>query len=354
MTSMSLTCWTPFGESLGVRTVDVSGALPIVGDPAEGPEEGHLVPGFVDLHIHGGFGIDFMTASKAALSELSSRLAAEGYDAWLPTTITASAEDVAKALESLPENDPRIEGFHLEGPFISPAFPGAQPPQSILPPSSSSSGAWQKVLTDSRLRVATLAPEEPGGLELVAELASRGIRPSMGHTNATYEEALLGFDAGVCQATHTFNAMRGLHHREPGTVGAILGDERVVAELIYDRVHVHPGAAKALLAAKGSQGVIAVSDGTMAAGMPPGTEFEVWGHKMVTSEGDVRLKSNGALAGSAITLRHAFENLAEDFGIKTAVMLCSANPRKALGLARPPRTWALFNPWFRFVRAWSC
>lgn len=330
----------------GLADVEWTHAGPVMTPVAEGEgePEGILSPGFVDIHIHGGFGVDFMTSACAEIKGWADRLCEEGYEAFLPTTVTASAEAVSEALDRLPEH-PLIKGVHLEGPFISPQFPGAQPPQFILDPAPLSS-AWKEIINDSRIRVMTLAPERPGGLDLVRLLASRNIISSLGHTNGSYDEAQAGFNAGVRHSTHTYNAMKGLHHRDAGTVGFVLSEPGVTAELIYDRFHVSFGAARALLQAKGLGGVIAVSDGTQAAGMPDGTEFAMWDHKVVLKEGQVRLASNGALAGSAITLKDAFINLAQDFGVEAAIRACSLNPRRSLKMTDPPRVWVKFSPDF--------
>lgn len=310
----------------------------------EGSPDGILTPGFVDIHIHGGFGTDFMVSSSGEIKDWADRLSEEGYEAFLPTTVTASPEAVSDAMNRLPDH-PLIKGVHLEGPFISPEFPGAQPPQFILDPVPLPS-PWKKILSDPRIRVMTLAPERPGGLELVGLLTSKGIIASLGHTNGSYEEAEAGFKAGVRHSTHTFNAMKGLHHRDAGTVGFVLSEPGMTAELIYDRFHVSFGAARSLLQAKGLGGVIAVSDGTQAAGMPDGTEFTMWDLKVVLKEGQVRLASNGALAGSAITLKDAFINLAQDFGLEAAIRATSLNPRRSLKMTDPPRVWVKFSPDF--------
>jgi N-acetylglucosamine-6-phosphate deacetylase len=168
----------------------------------------------------------------------------------------------------------------------------------------------------------------------------------MGHTAATYAEAAAGFRAGVSSATHTFNAMRGLHHREPGALGAALAHDEIIPELIYDRVHVSAPSAGILLRSLPMQPdapemrkVAAVSDCTMAAGLAPGTELDMWGIKVLTAEGEVRLKETGALAGSAATLADCFQRLSEDFHPLTAIQACSIVPREVLGPRLPVRTW---------------
>jgi N-acetylglucosamine-6-phosphate deacetylase len=298
--------------------------------------------GFVDLHVHGGFGADFMNSPTDELVRWFDRLGEIGYRALLPTTVTAPVEAVLAAVDRLPDH-PLVQGFHLEGPFLSTRYPGAQPPSAFaaIPEGPSE---WDAVFDHPRLRLVTLAPEIPGALALTERLTARGVVVSMGHTDATYEQARAGAEAGVRHATHTYNAMRGLHHREPGSLGFVLTDDRVRAELIYDRVHVARPAADVLLRCKPDDGVIAVSDGTLAVGVPAGTEMTMWGLDCVVAEHDVRLRSNGALAGSTITLADAYRNLAEDFGEATARWLCCDNPARAIGLPVLPAQAVSSNP----------
>jgi N-acetylglucosamine-6-phosphate deacetylase len=315
--------------------------------PVSGTADPILVPGFVDVHIHGAYGIDFMSANSEVLEVLDEKLAADGYEAYLPTTVTAPLEEIVRATSRLAES-PMVKGFHLEGPFISPKFPGAQP-QEFIQPVPQRSCEWDQVLDHPMLRLITLAPELPGALELILRLQQRGVTVSMGHTDATYEQARRGFEFGVRHATHTFNAMRPLHHREAGSVGYVLQQDGLNGELIYDRVHVAPDAARLLLRCKGPDGIIAVSDGTRAAGQPPGTRFTMWGLECVVGKGDVRL-ADGTLAGSAITLLHAFRNLFRDFGPEVAVKASSLNPRRVLGMSEPPSVWVEFSPQLELVR----
>jgi N-acetylglucosamine-6-phosphate deacetylase len=299
-----------------------------------------LVPGFVDIHIHGAFGIDFMSATGPEMKALCGRLAGVGYEGFLPTTVSASQEDVLAALDNLPE-DPMILGIHLEGPFLSPQFPGAQPLEAILDPPTQN--VWDTVFEDPRLRIATLAPELPGGFELTRRLVSLGVIVSMGHTAARFDEAAHGFEAGATHTTHTFNAMKALHQREAGTVGYALLQNGLRCELIYDRLHVCRQAAELLLRCKPLDGVMAVSDGTMASGLPDGSRLTMWKHAVETRGGGVYLAGTDTLAGSAITLLDAFRNLSEDFGIQTAARLCCLNPRRALAITSKPRVYVEFD-----------
>lgn len=344
--SQSLLTLLPNGRA-GLAHVEWDSQGPVITpyqEDEKGEAEGILTPGFVDIHCHGGFGFDFMSADERQIIAWAEMLAEAGYEAFLPTTVTCSAAAAQEAVNCLP-NHPMIAGVHLEGPFISPEYPGAQPPEFIKDPESRDS-AWAAILKDPRIKVMTLAPERPGAGQLINDLNERGIIASMGHTAASYSQAEEGFKKGVRHATHTYNAMKGLHHREPGALGFILSEPGIMAELIYDRVHVSPGAAKVLLQCKGIGGVIAVSDSTQAAGMPSGSEFEMWDLKVYTKDKEVRLKSNNALAGSAITLKDAFINICQDFGLEAAIRTCSLNPRRALNMTNRPNVWVQFSPDF--------
>ncbi len=305
------------------------------------PPDRLLVPGFVDVHFHGAYAIDFMTASKEDLLVLADKMLREGYEAYLPTTVTSSREDALRAVANLPDDHPMMPGFHLEGPFISPYFPGAQPRESIADPPVGAS-EWDELLNHPKLRYVTLAPERPHALELTTRLMKRGVIVSMGHSNATYEEARRGFEFGASQTTHTFNAMRSFHHREAGLAGYALMADGLRCELIYDKLHVGHDAAALLLKCKPEDGVVAVSDSTAATRLAPGVRFMMWGHECVVGRGDVRL-ADGILAGSAITLLDTFRNLATDFGEEVAIRTCSLNPRLALGMKDTPRVFAEFS-----------
>lgn len=308
--------------------------------PAAGTPEGVLTPGFVDIHIHGAFGLDFMTADADALCDLDRRLSERGYEAWLPTTVTAPPEAVQGALKNLIAGG-STPGFHLEGPVISARMPGAQPAEWIVEDLRHAE-TWDPILDDPRLRVITLAPENEGALPLIERLVKRGVIVSMGHTAATFAQAAQGAEAGARHTTHTFNAMRPLHHREAGVLGFALTDDRITCELIYDRLHVSKEAARLLIRSKRPTSLIAVSDSSAATGLPDGTVLDMWGHPCVVGAGEVRLASNGVLAGSCITLREAFVNLARDFGPEIAIRMCALNPRAALGLGEP-RRWLLWD-----------
>lgn len=308
---------------------------------AEGPPEYVVAPGLVDIHFHGAFGIDFMSASSAEIVELADKLAEEGYEKVLLTTVTASLDDILRAFEQVPEH-PVIGGVHLEGPFISPKHPGAQP-QGFIKDFENLDPAWNEVWDHPLLSLITLAPEIPGALPMIEELVERGVRVSMGHTDATYSQAMDALRSGASHSTHTYNAMRGLHHREPSLLGCVMTEDDVFCELIYDRIHVAPAAADVLIRTKGIERVIAVSDSTMASRLPSGQTITMWDLECVTAPGEIRLASNGALAGSAILLSDAFRNLSQDFDFETAIMACCVNPRYAMGWDDNPDRWIRFD-----------
>ena len=328
-------------DGFGVYALEGSRLTPTVGVP-----EAVYAHGFVDIHGHGGNGVDVMAASPADILRLCGYFAERGYEAFLPTTVTGPLATVKKALANLPAHE-MIAGFHLEGPFISPAHPGAQPKEWIerVPGAPSE---WDSVLEDPRLKVITLAPELPGALDLIARLAAKGVRVGMGHTGATFAQAEAGFRAGATHTTHTFNAMRGFHHREAGIAGFALAEPSLACELIYDRLHVSPDAARVLVQSKPSDKLIAISDGTAASGLAKGTKLTMWSHEAIVGDGDVRLP-DGTLAGSAITLLDAFQNLASDFGVETAIRATSLNPRKLLGMSGAPRVGLLFDLKFELL-----
>ena len=325
-------CASYFGsEGFGAYEVTWQGSQPSTRRVSKAADR-LLVPGFVDVHFHGAYGIDFMSASREDLTVLADKLLLEGYEAFLPTTVTASLEDCLRAVGNMPEH-PMMPGFHLEGPFISPYYPGAQPREAIADPPVGVS-AWDRLLDHPALRYITLAPERPHALELTTRLMERGVIVSMGHSNATYEEARRGFEFGAHHTTHTYNAMRQFHHREAGLIGYALVTDALRCELIYDRLHVGTDAVRLLQKCKPNDAVIAISDSTAATRLAPGVRFTMWGHECVVGRGDVRL-ADGILAGSAITLLDTFRNLVEDFGEETAIQWCSLNPRAALKLGQP-------------------
>jgi N-acetylglucosamine-6-phosphate deacetylase len=321
-----------------VVAIDDAGFITSIdSDPAIKSED-ILTATFVDIHTHGAVGRDVMHASPAEFGVINKFLATKGIGHYLPTTVTApidqtlhSLEALANAIEShTASNEARPIGIHLEGPFISHAKRGVHPPGDILPPNISLFDRFHQAAR-GHIRLITIAPEIPGALDLIEHAVSLGIRVSIGHTNATSEEAHAAIEAGATSATHTFNAMRPLDHRNPGVVATVLDDERLFAELICDGIHVAPEMVRLWLKAKGSEKAILVTDSMSATGMPDGT-YTLGTFQVEVANG--RALSNGSLAGSVLTMNRAVANLQRFTGspLGTAVRLASHNPAKLLGL----------------------
>jgi N-acetylglucosamine-6-phosphate deacetylase len=273
--------------------------------------DGVIAPGFIDIHIHGGAGHDVMEASDSGLEKISLHLAKTGVTNFCPTTVTASNDATLKAVEHLgraiqKQSLPGAQaiGIHLEGPFISTAKCGVHPVAEIKAPSIELvERFWQA--SGGTIKIVTLAPELPGAVEFTKACVAKKIVVSLGHSNADAAATKACIDAGASHATHTFNAMRALDHREPGILGVVLSDDRVSADIIVDGVHVAPETVKLFLRAKGAKAVL-ITDAISATGMPAGTyrlggfEVEVNGNRAI---------HNGRLAGSVLTLDRAVRNV---------------------------------------------
>jgi N-acetylglucosamine-6-phosphate deacetylase len=298
----------------------------------------YVVPGFVDIHVHGGASEDVMDASDGGLDRLSLFLAAGGVTSFLATTYTDSQERTLKAVREIGEaakrgtRGARLLGLHMEGPYISMERSGAQNRAHIRLPALDELGQ-ASLEAGGSLRMVTLAPEVDGALEAVRWLASRGIVPAAGHTDATYDEARAGIEAGIRHASHLFNGMRSLHHREPGLVGAALDDERVTVELIADCYHIHPAVLRIVARLKGVGRTALVSDSIAAAGLPDG-DYSLGGMKVAVRHGKSLLES-GTLAGSTIRLCDAVRNMVKkaDVPLREAVEMASATPSRVAGAA---------------------
>lgn len=279
---------------------------PVPESEVRGGDRPVVLPGFVDLHVHGGGGVDIMSAGDAA-AQVARAHARHGTTALLATTMTAPREEIEAALAGVapcvrqrPANAARVLGVHLEGPYISPQRLGAQP-------DFTTAGTLADVQALDRiapLRLITLAPERPGHLDLIASLHRAGFRVQLGHSAASYDECVAALAAGACGFTHLFNAMSPLHQRAPGMVGAALAHAQR-CEIIVDLHHVHPGAVRAALRA--IPDLYCVTDSTSATGMPDG-EYRLGRHVVHKCLGGVRL-ADGTLAGSALTMDQALRNL---------------------------------------------
>ena len=297
-----------------------------------------LSPAFFDVHIHGAAGHDVMEATPEALAAVGSFLASRGTGSYLATTVTATLEvtlrslsGLAKLLAQRPAADQaRAIGIHLEGPFLSHAKRGVHPPTLLLAPDVA---VFDRMFdaAEGNVRLMTLAPELPGAAELAAHATARGGRVSMGHSDATAAETRAVIAAGATSATHTFNAMRPLDHREPGILGTVLTTDSLYAELICDGVHTEPEIVKLWWRAKGAKRAILVTDAMSAAGMPDG-EYQLGGFAVQVANG--RAMAHGVLAGSVLTLDRALANFIEFTGatVEEGLRLLTSNPAAMTGL----------------------
>lgn len=295
-----------------------------------------VVPGFVDVHIHGCAGADTCDATREALEAMAAFLLAHGVTSFCPTTMTTSRETIQAALLAAKdmmdhpmEGGARVVGVNMEGPFIAKERKGAQKEEDILPPDFP---LFQQFYEESGgiVRLVDVAPEQPGGLDFV-EKASQLCTVSIAHTTADYDQAKAAFDKGVTHATHLFNAMSGLHHRKPGVVGAVFDDSRVRGELICDGFHIHPAVLRTAFRLLGDRALI-VSDSMRANGMPEGEAFDLGG-QMVTVHQGKALLPDGTIAGSVTNLHQEIKNLVS-FGVpfEQAVKAATLLPARAIGL----------------------
>ncbi|MFZ5354389.1 MAG: N-acetylglucosamine-6-phosphate deacetylase [Bacillota bacterium] len=292
----------------------------------------YVAPGFIDIHVHGAYGLNTMDEDREAIGMLSYRLCENGVTAFLPTTITEETAKIYRALEGIRHfmnntNGARVLGAHLEGPFINSEKKGAQNDKYILKPDFSVFENYMDVL-----RLVTMAPELDEDFEYIRRV-SREHRTvvSMGHTNATYDQAMAAIEAGAKSATHVFNAMSGLGHRSPGVAGAVL-DSDIYCELIADKIHVHPALFRILSAIKGDK-LILITDSISAACVKHG-DYVLGGLKVTVDSDSARLE-DGTLAGSILRMNAAVRNIIESTGLPLpqVIRMVSLNPAELLGEA---------------------
>lgn len=301
--------WSAEAPAAGAQVIDRTGRW--------------VAPGFVDTHIHGFFGHDALTSSAEDIAVASTALAAAGTTSWTPTTLTASTEQIAEACARIYEasvlcaKDPtaaRIQGIFLEGPFFSERYAGAQNPAYLCDPSVESFRLWQEQANGIICRSA-LAPEREGSLAYINALINMGVGTALGHSAASFDQALCAVGAGAGSFVHTYNAMSPLHHREPGMVGCAMATP-AYSELIGDGIHVSYGAVAALIHAKGWDRVALITDCLSCGGLPDGP-YELGGLPIIKGGGCAHLVEGGALAGSASTLADVVRNV-YDWGVVSA------------------------------------
>ncbi|WP_410514191.1 N-acetylglucosamine-6-phosphate deacetylase [Paenibacillus sp. BR2-3] len=309
--------------------------------PSTSEREGLFIPGFVDVHVHGGAGHDFMYSDAEALDSITRFHCSQGTTTMLATTMTAPKAAIDRVLyevnsyRSSKMPYAKLAGVHLEGPFISPKWPGAQNPEHIVLSNIDWLEEWETQYP-GLVRQVTLAPEREGALEAITWLRKRGITAALGHTNATYDEVITAVEAGLNQAVHAFNAMTSLHHRKPGTAGAVLGDERIRAEIIGDGIHVHPAVVSILARLKGKDNLLLITDAMSAAGLSDG-EYKIGDLPVLVQKGIATLKDHPeSLAGSTLTMIKGFRFLVHEVGLslEAASRAASLTPAISLGLDR--------------------
>jgi len=320
----------------------------------------YIVPGFIDVHVHGVDGFDTLDDGSPIIG-MAARMPRYGVTAFCPTTVACVPDELRRVLRQVrlarktrAPRAARVLPAHLESNFINPQFRGAQPLACLRSPRAALAGrmklphpvrdqddrfAAPDVLVEiergaADVGIVTLASELDGGLELIRWLTSRGHRVSLGHSGATYEEGLDAIAAGARQATHLFNRMPPLGHRAPGLVGAVLQSEEVAAELICDGHHVHPALVRAAVRAKGPGRILAVTDGTAVSGLRLGAWASLGGQAIIAGETTAKLR-DGTMAGSILTMDRAFQTLVRQMGLSMvdAATMCSTTPAREMGLA---------------------
>jgi len=310
-------------EAAGLDTVDAAGK--------------YILPGFIDVHVHGGMLEDFSYPSKAGIDAITKLHASQGTTTMLATTMTMPKEvldDVLDEVNKYMHDDmpyAQLGGVHLEGPFISPKWPGAQNPTHIVPPNKEWIEQWEEQYP-GLIKQVTFAPEREGSHDLIRFLRKKGIAAAAGHTDATYEDIMSAQAVGLNHSVHMFNAMTPLHHRKPGTAGAILSTPAISAEIIADGIHVHKAAIKLLASVKTDHNLLLITDAMSAAGLGNG-DYMLGDLPVVVKDNVCTLKeSEGTLAGSTLTMIRGFRYLVQEVGlsIERASEAASANPAKLL------------------------
>ncbi len=338
------------------RLVIENGRIADVGPGSpDGPLAGHLVvPGFIDVHVHGVDGHDLLEAADKVRA-VAAHLPKYGVTSFCPTTVACSPDDLTMVVRAILEarkspapGSARVLPAHLESNFINPEYRGAQPLSCLcVPPRAPASARIDgtagdytgddivKVIAAHReaVGIVTLAPELPEAIPLIADLVAHGHRVSLGHSGATYEQAREGIEAGARHATHLFNRMPPFTHRAPGLVGAVLDDDRVAAEIVCDGYHVHPVTMRAAIRAKHPSRIMAITDGTAGSGLPVGSEVMLGGRRITVTK-DACFLDDGTLSGSSLTMDRAFANLVSLVGMTPidAALMSSTVPARELRL----------------------
>ena len=297
----------------------------------------YVVPGFIDVHIHGSNGADAMDGTAEALKTISSYITTKGTTKFLATTLTSSKEElinvlkIAADLQNKEIDGATIFGVHMEGPYFDIEYKGAQNEKYMKP-------ATEKEIKDyldvkpGLVKMMSLSPHTEQSIETVKFLKENGVIVSVGHSAAKFNDVMKAVDAGLSHSTHTFNGMRGINHREPGVAGAVLISDKINAEVIFDKIHIHPEIVRLMIKAKGTDKVVCITDAMAATGLPNGN-YKLGELDVYVKDGEARLKSNDSLAGSVLTMDKAFKHVIElGYPIYEAVKLTSTNAAIEFGL----------------------
>lgn len=319
----------------GDKVVEISERKPEKEDIINAKEL-YVSPGFIDIHTHGRGGYQVMDSTFESLNAISKASLQTGVTSFLVSTVTMPIESISHAIENVVKNKEKVEGaqilgVHMEGPFFSKVYKGAQPEEYMIHPTIQN---FVSIVNNNEdiVKKVSLAPELEGATELIPYLCEKGIIVSLGHTNATYQEAQRAIDLGATSATHTYNAMTPLTHREVGVTGTVMINQNVYAELVLDGIHVSYSAAKILLKTKGKDKVVLITDSVETAGLPDGIYESSMGTVRINNH-QVRLL-NGTLAGSQADMNQCVKNVYQHLGLtlNEAVSLASYNPAKSLGI----------------------
>ena len=298
----------------------------------------YVIPGMIDIHTHGTAGSDIMDATFKSLDNIANTLPTEGTTSFLATTMTEDVDKIENVMinarnfiESNNNSGAEILGINLEGPFISPKKCGAQNPEKIINPDIELFSKWQH-LANNLIKIVTIAPEQPGAIKFVEYLKNNSITASIGHTNATYDETKKAIESGATHATHIFNAMSGINHREPGATTALLLSPKVSTELIADGIHLHPVVIKLIFKIKGEDNIILITDSMRAKCLGDGS-YDLGG-QIVRVKNNKASLDNGALAGSMLKMHGAFINMRNfcNIDLLKLIKMTSENPAKLLNI----------------------
>jgi N-acetylglucosamine-6-phosphate deacetylase len=326
-------------EILNGKITNIGREFSATSNILEFPSNWHLIPGMIDMHIHGAAGADTMDATFDALDTISSALVQEGVTSFLAATISEESKAIEKALTTIAHYKKskqeiigaQILGINLESSFLSAEKHGCQNANYFAEPNIDLFKHWQK-LADNLIKIVTIAPELEHSLDLIKYLHATSVIASLGHSNATYEQALKAIAAGGSQATHVFNGMRGIHHREPGIVTALLLSDKIRTEVIADGIHLHPAILQLIYKLKGADKIILVTDGVRAKYLKDGI-YEFGGAEVIIKDNVAKL-ADGTLAGSVLRMDQALRNMLQftDCNLKDAIKMIAENPAKQLNI----------------------